>query len=993
MVVDSVGAGGMLGIGKLNLFNIDIGGPAQNLSYIGNNKKFFLNDPSKRDAYRSSYSRDLLNANGVKDTLGSELAATNEEITDSFDKQYQKLPSAYRHPIKSYYFQGVRNALLKGEDHKADKILAKMSRDTSQKWCGEALYHRAVIARRRHDYPTAHKFAAKAYELKPYRPDYATEAGEVSFILGRYDEAIRYFSNANDIYREKDTFLSPKQIKAPLENHTESDEKNDFISNKDNDNDSFGHDYGLHDRRIKGDKARKERAQNYNFITAAYYSKGEYEKALKNAKNALNELANEHPTVRAKIFRNMGTIYGMLGDYQKALEKHYKSFEMQKKLYPPRHINIADILTRLGHDKIRIGKYSEALKDLKKALSIYKDSPDPKNPYIGKVKLYLGSAYSHLYSFEKAEKELEEAYDIFKNSIGDNYRYAHKTLNKLAEHYTKKGDYKTANYYALKALNIGREKFGDNHINTSESYFRLGEVQTDKGLYDDALENLNKSLQIRKDLLSKKSSYIPEKNPYIEEKHPYIAENYDALGKVRQLQGRYDDAAGYFKKARNIYQALSAYKPERKIETSSLYAHAESERGNFKKAKSLLKEAYNEACSKYGAHSLEAVETLSDMVNLYIENVQNYQAEKINQNCFDILKKLNKTHPSLAQANTHYNAGDIFKSKIKTIKAKKNKIGKKHKTDNVNIYTEKAVRHYDKSIHELTAIYGENHRDIANRYRDIGEVLYFKLIHLNDVRHNQNKKNEENDNQDERDNEFTLTLQQAKEALKKSLDITQKLYEDDHPDTADTLEFIGAVEEEQARYNFDHRQDADERGLFEPKDKSFDSSGALSYQEKALEIRKKLLGDYHEQTANSYFHIGQSYFYDIQRKNELSGEGADPRLKENAAIYDKAIENLEKSLKIRKQVLKPDHDEIAESYDFLAETYKERHANRRDEDPMRYTDLHEQKKCLQAELNIIKTDNNIEAFKEDIREIEEEIEVIDEKLESKRHEQDEEAVK
>ncbi|CAM2709760.1 unnamed protein product [Rotaria socialis] len=119
---------------------------------------------------------------------------------------------------------------------------------------------------------------------------------------------------------------------------------------------------------------------------------------------------------------------------------------------------------------------------------------------------------------------------------------------------------------------------------------------------------------------------------------------------------------------------------------------------------------------------------------------------------------------------------------------------------------------------------------------------------------------------------------------------------------------------------------------------------ALSYQEKSLQIRKKVLPPVHPDFAESYSNIGVIYYemgeyskaLEFQEKSlqirKKALPSAHPDLAEsynNIGViynemgeYSKALEFQEKSLQIRKKALPPTHPGLAESYNNIGTIYQ-----------------------------------------------------------------------
>ena len=119
----------------------------------------------------------------------------------------------------------------------------------------------------------------------------------------------------------------------------------------------------------------------------------------------------------------------------------------------------------------------------------------------------------------------------------------------------------------------------------------------------------------------------------------------------------------------------------------------------------------------------------------------------------------------------------------------------------------------------------------------------------------------------------------ALEYYQKSLEIRVRVLGEEHPDTADTYNNIGWV------YCL--------CGVY-PK--------ALEYSQKSLKICGRVLGEEHRNTANSYDNIGRIY----------SGLGN----------YTEALEYYQKSLEIRRRVLGEEHPDTADTYNKIGDVFR-----------------------------------------------------------------------
>ena len=116
------------------------------------------------------------------------------------------------------------------------------------------------------------------------------------------------------------------------------------------------------------------------------------------------------------------------------------------------------------------------------------------------------------------------------------------------------------------------------------------------------------------------------------------------------------------------------------------------------------------------------------------------------------------------------------------------------------------------------------------------------------------------------------------EIAQRCVELSKKLYEENHPDTATSYSYIGIA--------YDFKGDYDT---------------ALEYYKKALTIQRQVLGKNHPDTASSYNEIGVVYC----KKGD----------------YDTALEYFNKDLAICQQVLGEDYPDTATSYNSIGFVY------------------------------------------------------------------------
>jgi len=227
----------------------------------------------------------------------------------------------------------------------------------------------------------------------------------------------------------------------------------------------------------------------------------------------------------------------------------------------------------------------------------------------------------------------------------------------------------------------------------------------------------------------------------------------------------------------------------------------------------------------------------------------------------------------------------------------------------------------------------DNEKELAGLYNDIG------LLHNNK-------------------GDYDIAL----EYYQKALEIYEKVFGTEHPDTAKSYNYIGLLYNNQGNYDkaleyymkaleireklfgtgyFDTATSYNNIGELHAKRGDYDK--ALDYYHKALEIRMKVFGTEHPDTAQSYNNFGVLYMkkgdYDNALEyymkalkiwdNVLGTDHPDTAISYNnfgvlymkKGDYDKALEYFQKALEIRVKVLGTDHPDTTNSYNNIGVLY------------------------------------------------------------------------
>ncbi|GEO09134.1 hypothetical protein SAE01_16300 [Segetibacter aerophilus] len=291
-----------------------------------------------------------------------------------------------------------------------------------------------------------------------------------------------------------------------------------------------------------------------NVISVVLSTKGNYENALKYAKEALTRATKAgFKKGIADAYFSLGWYYKVQLNYSEAFKNYFTSLTILTKTGDKK--SIADMYLNIAGLYFNQGNYGEHLKNQYEALKLY-EQIDYK-PGIGVALHGMGSVYLYLKNEEEALKYFKKALEIFEetgerfgiaqssNSIGKIYADQGKYLEALKLHlaaknifeepgapswgvpfsyscigdvYKKQGerafakkDTATAikmfskgmeNYFAA---SVGSEKAG-NKLDVAQSYIQLGEVNLKLSRFVQARQFLEKALLLSKSLNDKETT-------------------------------------------------------------------------------------------------------------------------------------------------------------------------------------------------------------------------------------------------------------------------------------------------------------------------------------------------------------------------------------------------------------------------------------------------------------------------------------------------------
>lgn len=294
------------------------------------------------------------------------------------------------------------------------------------------------------------KYAKKALvlaekkELREAEADSWLSIGNANIMMSRYTEALKSFSNAQEILEklaEEEDNKNNAQIKNAL-------------------------------ARAYGSMGIVFSEQN-NYAGALEY----YFKALKIYRDAKRE------DIVARLYNNIGIVYKTGKEYDKALDYFRKALEVQRRIGDNTE---AITITNIGNIYLSQDKNSRALQSFNEALAILTVHENKRG--LGELYNGFGNYYSKVNEIAKAETSYKKSLEIF-NGIGDKYG-ASASLGFLGNLYRSQGSDKEALDYLKRSSQLADEIGVPEQVKDAEK--NISELYQKKGNYQEALLHYKK---------------------------------------------------------------------------------------------------------------------------------------------------------------------------------------------------------------------------------------------------------------------------------------------------------------------------------------------------------------------------------------------------------------------------------------------------------------------------------------------------------------------
>lgn len=240
----------------------------------------------------------------------------------------------------------------------------------------------------------------------------------------------------------------------------------------------------------------------------------------------------------AQIFRDLGNIYFLFGDYNKALDFYDQSLDISLKNHGDQHQEVADSYSCIGRIWHKKGDFDKAMEFDQKSLDVYIKTLGIHHPLIPTLYSNLGLLWISKGDANKALEVLQLSLEICIKTLGSQYPSLSAIFNNIGIAWKEIGDYDKALEYYQRALEIRLITFGNHHPSVANMFNNIGNLWLHKENSDKALEFFHKGL----DIIIKS----------VGNQHPNAAFFYGNIGNVWMKKSNFDKALEFFQQALNI---------------------------------------------------------------------------------------------------------------------------------------------------------------------------------------------------------------------------------------------------------------------------------------------------------------------------------------------------------------------------------------------------------------------------------------------------------
>lgn len=210
---------------------------------------------------------------------------------------------------------------------------------------------------------------------------------------------------------------------------------------------------------------------------------------------------SDQPETRATLLGTIGRVYGSLGLFNDAIALQREALEAKRRLFGPRHAEVAQAMVALGDALREQGEFDEAQQHLSAALEMQRELLGNRAVELAATFQALGRLAQQRGGRETAQRLLDQSLDIYRQHRMLRQSEAASVFNDLAGLALERGEHDRAAQLYQTALDIDRAALGNDHPavamhvqNLAVTYHQQGKLAQAAPLYRQSVELMQRLL-------------------------------------------------------------------------------------------------------------------------------------------------------------------------------------------------------------------------------------------------------------------------------------------------------------------------------------------------------------------------------------------------------------------------------------------------------------------------------------------------------------------
>ncbi|MCK5126265.1 MAG: CHAT domain-containing protein [candidate division Zixibacteria bacterium] len=395
----------------------------------------------------------------------------------------------------------------------------------------------------------------------------------------------------------------------------------------------------------------------------------------------------EHELV-AFNYTNLGMVFGSLHEYDSALFYHQKALKVRTELFGENSSEAAVNMYRISTVYSTLGQYDTADSLLKVVLRIKQDKLGENHLSISQVLNTIGILHFRIGDLTGAEDYHTQALSIQKQHIPESDTLIASTLCNIANVYLYDHQYQLAEEKYNTALNICTKYYGENNISVAQILANLGSLYNYMTRYKDAEDIYNRTIAIMTELEGPQSLGV--------------AMGKAGLASIYNEQYRLEEAEIPYLESLKIFKKV--FGPEHQNVAVTLYniGLLYKKQGRILKASRYYSASLDLTRKAFGKMHQDNAQTLSALASIYKDMGRFDESDSLNFEALDILKQtVSENHPRVALCYIGL----------------ANTAGERHDFD-------MALKYCDKALAIRENVYGRDSYSVHYTYTTMGNIYY-----------------------------------------------------------------------------------------------------------------------------------------------------------------------------------------------------------------------------------------------------------------------------